>query len=163
MWFGDGRSVVAAPINWSVHSFTVDAWFKFYDAVGGDIIETTSPQPYYYRIRFTGPNTVTFTVNGGSVSTTFTFVPLTDYNKWFIVQVSAARQSETESNLCVKMNDEPIVCSLQTAVYDDWSTGIRQNVQMIGAGLSGYIRKIKIYDYPKTEPSMELMYKTSPQ
>jgi len=33
----------------------------------------------------------------------------------------------------------------------------------IGLGFSGYMRKIKIYDYPKEEVSMDLMYKVAPQ
>jgi hypothetical protein len=60
------------------------------------------------------------------------------------------------------MNEEPISCSKQLSFYDD-NLGVNVNNMRIGSGFGGYIRKIMIYDYPKTEPSMEMMYKEAPQ
>jgi hypothetical protein len=55
-----------------------------------------------------------------------------------------------------------MVCNNLTTFFDPITTNANI-VQRIGNGLNGYIRKIKIYDYPKTLPTFELMYKTTPQ
>lgn len=165
MWFDGGRVLVPAPPRWLKFSFTVDAWFKFYDAVGGTIMQSTSPVTRNWRLYFQGPNTVLFNVNGFEISNTFTFNAATDYNKWMIVQASSAKNRELGNKLCVKMNDEAIYCEKTTTIelfIDDFTPGAPQTL-IIGAGISGFIRKIKLYDYPKMEPDMELMYKVAPQ
>lgn len=60
------------------------------------------------------------------------------------------------------MNEEPISCGQYASFYDDVN-GTRIINMRIGLGFGGYMRKIMIYDYPKTEPSMEMMYKEAPQ
>lgn len=99
MWFGGGRTLVPTPPQWKVHSWTIDAWFKFYSSVGGTIMESTSASQSKWKLFFTSPKTVTFTVNGQSVTTTFTFNSATDYNKWFIVQASTAKQTNLSNKL----------------------------------------------------------------
>ena len=60
------------------------------------------------------------------------------------------------------MNDEAIYWKTQNTFYDDTVPTTTQTLR-IGQSFYGYMRKIKIYDYPKTLPSMQMMYKTSPQ
>jgi cysteine-rich repeat protein len=162
MWFDGGRTLVPAPIIWAVFSFSIDVWFKFYDTVGGTLIDTTNGDPRFWGLGFTGPNTVTFRLNDVQHSTTFNFNAPADYNKWMIAQASVARQGLDLSNIWIKMNEEPISCSQQISFYNDIN-GTRLINMRIGNGFGGYIRKIMIYDYPKTEPSMEMMYKEAPQ
>lgn len=99
MWFDGGRTLVPAPIRWGIYSFSVDVWFKFYNSVGGTLIESISPTPRKWKLWFTGPKTVSFSVNNLAVTTTFTFNAATDYNKWMIAQASTARQGLNLSNL----------------------------------------------------------------
>lgn len=99
MWFDGGRTLVPAPIIWAVFSFSIDVWFKFYDTVGGTLIDTTNGDPRFWGLGFTGPNTVTFRLNDVQHSTTFNFNAPADYNKWMIAQASVARQGLDLSNI----------------------------------------------------------------
>lgn len=58
------------------------------------------------------------------------------------------------------MNDEPTACNFVATYYNDTSNV--GNIR-IGYGFYGYIRKIKIYDWFKTEPSLLLNYKVAPE
>lgn len=62
----------------------------------------------------------------------------------------------------MKWNSDPVSCGKKTSFYDDDIPNIPNNMR-IGNGFGGFIRKIKIYDYPKQEPGFELMYKLAPQ
>jgi hypothetical protein len=57
------------------------------------------------------------------------------------------------------MNAEPIKCNMIPTFYDDT---INVDAITIGYGFRGFIRKIKVYDWPKNEESMELMYRVAP-
>lgn len=66
------------------------------------------------------------------------------------------------------MNDESIVCTVYNSTtnkfFDDVDPGnSRTQTLIIGGGFDGFMRKIKIYDYPKMEPSMKMMYKVAPE
>jgi hypothetical protein len=130
--------------------------------VGGRIIESTSGNPRNWILSFAAPNTASFSVNGQAVTTTFPYAAATDSNKWMIVQASTARQGLALSKLCIKVNNGNIACQMRNTYYDD-TTPAANAVFRIGQGFNGYMRKIKIYDYPKMDPSMKLMYKTAPQ
>lgn len=165
MWFDGGRTLVPVPSQWEKYSFTVDAWFKFYNNVGGTIMESVSPSTRQWDLTFRAVNNVDWTVNGETLTTPFTFSAATDFNKWMIVQATSAKHTLLTNKLCVKMNEDPIVCQITTntdVFYDD-VTPAQPATLIIGAGFGGFIRKIKVYDWPKMEPSMELMYKLSPQ
>ena len=64
----------------------------------------------------------------------------------------------------MKINEDPRYCNKIKTYYDDTALygGGAGNLR-IGFGFHGYIRKIKIYDWFKTDQSMKIMYKTSPQ
>lgn len=94
-----------------------------------------------------------------TINTTFSYTPASDKNKWMIVQAGTNKQDK-ESKICLKMNDDPRHCNIVATYYDD--TGGAGNLR-IGYGFNGFIRKIKIYDWFKTDQSMKIMYKTSPQ
>jgi len=62
----------------------------------------------------------------------------------------------------VKVNEENIACNNIAEYLDDTpANGTQQNI-VIGNGFKGYIRKIKVYDWPKNDESMKLMYRTAP-
>lgn len=158
MWF-DGVRFLTPNLNaWNVHSWTVDVWFKFYDRVNGTLIENNSTFPDQWSLWFYPPNNVTFQLNMNTINTTFTFNPATDYNKWMYVQAGTNKQ-DTDSRICVKMNDEATACNFVATYYDD-TLGVG-NIR-IGFGFWGYIRKIKIYDWFKTEPNLKDMYRIAP-
>lgn len=98
MWFDGGRTLIPNPQQWNIFSFTVDVWFKFYDTVGGTLIDTTDGAPRSWRLDFQGTN-LRFQINGQIQTTPFVFNTATDYNKWFIAQASSARVSLTKSKL----------------------------------------------------------------
>lgn len=60
------------------------------------------------------------------------------------------------------MNDEAMVCNIVAGYFDDTPANGTLGQILIGTGFKGYIRKIKIYDWPKNEPAMKLMYRTAP-
>jgi hypothetical protein len=174
MWF-DGVSYLQPNTQrWNVHSFSLDVWFKFYDNVGGALVENVfykcpdqmvcnnSTLPGQWHLWFYAPNNVTFQLDKNTVNTTFTFNPATDYNKWMIVQASTVKL-EKQSRICVKVNDEAITCRIVTGYFDDTAANGTLNNLIIGNGFKGFIRKVKIYDWPKNDESMKLMYRTSPQ
>ena len=99
MWFDGGRTLVPPPIPWQHFSFTIDVWFKFYDAVGGRLVDTTSPAPRSFNMYTQAPNVAGFTLNGIDFQITYTFVAPIDYNKWFILQAAVARQTLTDSKV----------------------------------------------------------------
>jgi hypothetical protein len=41
MWFDRVSYLQPVQNNWNIHSFTVDVWFKFYENVGGTLIESS--------------------------------------------------------------------------------------------------------------------------
>lgn len=159
MWFDGMAWLTPNTQRWDVHSWTVDVWFKFYDTVSGTLIENNSTFPAQWSLWFYPPNNVTFQLNMNAINTTFTFNPATDYNKWFMVQAGTNKQDKS-SRICLKFNDDPTVCDMVATYYDD--TGGAGNIR-IGNGFRGYIRKIKIYDWFKTEPNLKIMYRKSPQ
>lgn len=159
MYFHGDTWLTPNSAQWNIYSFTVDAWFKFYSGVNGILIENNATFPCQWSLWFYPPNNVTFNLNMNTINTTFTFNSATDNNKWMMVQAGANKQDRL-SKICLKMNDDPRVCNKVATYYDD--TGGAGNIR-IGFGFKGYIRKIKIYDWFKTDQSMKIMYKTTPQ
>lgn len=105
IWF-DGKSWLTPNLGmWSVHSWTVDVWLKFYDSISGIIIENNSTFPTQWSLWLYSPNNITFNLNMNTINTTFTFNSATDYNKWFFIQAGTNKQNQ-ESRICVKVNDE---------------------------------------------------------
>lgn len=98
MWFDGGRILIPRPQRWAIFSFTIDVWFKFYDTVGGTLIDTTSGNPRSWRLGFRGTD-LEFEVNGEIQRYTFVFNTVTDFNKWFIVQASSAKKGLDKSKL----------------------------------------------------------------
>ena len=159
MWFDGNTWLTPNTKQWNVFSWTVDVWFKFYNICNGTLIENNSTFSKQWSLWFYPPNNVTFNLNMNTINTTFTYSPSTDKNKWMIVQAGTNKQDK-ESKICVKMNDDPRYCNKVATYYDD--TTAVGNLR-IGYGFNGYIRKIKIYDWFKTDQSMKIMYKTTPQ
>ena len=60
------------------------------------------------------------------------------------------------------MNDDPISCNIVATYFDDTAVNGTAGNILIGTGFHGFIRKVKIYDWPKNEDSMKLMYKVAP-
>lgn len=98
MWF-QGRTLVTPPSIWNLFSFSVDVWFKYYDAVGGMLIESITGAPFNWQFETTGANELQFTLNGNTQTVNFNFVNPIDFNKWFIAQASVARISLTETQI----------------------------------------------------------------
>lgn len=163
MWFDGMAWLTPNTQRWNVHSWTLDVWFKFYDSVSGTLIENNSTFPDQWSLWFYPPNNVTFQLNMNTVNTSFTFNPATDYNKWFIIQ-AGTNKLDKGSKICVKVNDEATKCIIAATYYATYydDTGGAGNIR-IGNGFRGYIRKIKIYDWFKTEPNLKIMYRKSPQ
>ena len=94
MWFDGVMWITPNTKAWSVFTWTVDVWFKFYNICNGTLIENNSTFPMQWSLWFYPPNNVTFQLNMNTINTTFSYTPSTDKNKWMIVQAGTNKQDK---------------------------------------------------------------------
>ena len=141
-------------------SFSVETWMRLegstsfpngylfaleYSAGGGD----------YFAIRVQPANRVRVYIRGQSRVMTVNIVSGL-VNQWFMLGVSVIKTGPSTSTVCVKLNVDLMSCDdTYTRVIPDEGTQSGRNLR-IGQAYTGYIKSMKVYDYPKMDPQFNV-------